>query len=122
MHEPEENPAHKKTKSGKRNHRHGSEVIVARRGLERSAFLQHPAGKQLVQPSAAVSRLDEFFQRLNPFWQCEMGNLTHRLQHLRDVFHVNVSIFQPRRRAEEHTSELQSPYDLVCRLLLEKKK
>src|SRR5207248_11220671 len=32
---------------------------------------------------------------------------------------------QPRRRSErseEHTSELQSPYDLVCRLLLEKKK
>src|SRR5438094_9978631 len=29
---------------------------------------------------------------------------------------------QPRARSEEHTSELQSPYDLVCRLLLEKKK
>src|SRR5207248_11627301 len=33
---------------------------------------------------------------------------------------------EPRRvaeheRSEEHTSELQSPYDLVCRLLLEKK-
>src|SRR5437867_11383819 len=26
-----------------------------------------------------------------------------------------------RERSEEHTSELQSPYDLVCRLLLEKK-
>src|SRR5207248_6155746 len=25
-------------------------------------------------------------------------------------------------RSEEYTSELQSPYDLVCRLLLEKKK
>src|SRR5207248_5934560 len=28
--------------------------------------------------------------------------------------------FRP-ARSEEHTSELQSPYDLVCRLLLEKK-
>src|SRR5438094_6302854 len=28
---------------------------------------------------------------------------------------------QGRKRSEEHTSELQSPYDLVCRLLLEKK-
>src|SRR6266516_7773080 len=28
----------------------------------------------------------------------------------------------PQRRSEEHTSELQSPYDLVCRLQLEKKK
>src|SRR5207248_9967376 len=26
------------------------------------------------------------------------------------------------QRSEEHTTELQSPYDLVCRLLLEKKK
>src|SRR5437867_6102127 len=25
-------------------------------------------------------------------------------------------------RSEEHTSELQSPYEIVCRLLLEKKK
>src|SRR5207248_9623736 len=29
---------------------------------------------------------------------------------------------ETRVRSEEHTSELQSPYDLVCRLLLEKKK
>src|SRR2546426_6715675 len=28
----------------------------------------------------------------------------------------------PRVRSEEHTSELQSPCNLVCRLLLEKKK
>src|SRR5258708_30496445 len=28
----------------------------------------------------------------------------------------------PRNRSEEHTSELQSPDHLVCRLLLEKKK
>src|SRR5207248_6016538 len=33
-----------------------------------------------------------------------------------------VFILNPRYklRSEEHTSELQSPYDLVCRLLLEK--
>src|SRR5699024_11509484 len=32
----------------------------------------------------------------------------------------NVDLWQ--RRSEEHTSELQSRFDLVCRLLLEKKK
>src|SRR5207248_8140905 len=31
-------------------------------------------------------------------------------------------VFAGKLRSEEHTSELQSPYDLVCRLLLEKKK
>src|SRR5256885_9145094 len=30
--------------------------------------------------------------------------------------------YPPRDRSEEHTSELQSPCNLVCRLLLEKKK
>src|SRR5256885_3006535 len=29
---------------------------------------------------------------------------------------------EPKSRSEEHTSELQSPCNLVCRLLLEKKK
>src|SRR5437867_11612994 len=33
-----------------------------------------------------------------------------------------VLSLSPDGRSEEHTSELQSPYDLVCRLLLEKKK
>src|SRR5256885_10303538 len=43
-------------------------------------------------------------------WSCEArGNLAKRLQ-------------RPDGRSEEHTSELQSPCNLVCRLLLEKKK
>src|ERR1039457_7407214 len=33
-----------------------------------------------------------------------------------------LSSMKPRIRSEEHTSELQSPCNLVCRLLLEKKK
>src|SRR5438552_10343955 len=32
------------------------------------------------------------------------------------------AVASPARRSEEHTSELQSPDHLVCRLLLEKKK
>src|SRR3989475_3517027 len=32
------------------------------------------------------------------------------------------TFWQPPRRSEEHTSELQSQSNLVCRLLLEKKK
>src|SRR5437868_11349168 len=35
---------------------------------------------------------------------------------------VDLSDAPRRRRSEEHTSELQSRFDLVCRLLLEKKK
>src|SRR5207248_8158828 len=36
--------------------------------------------------------------------------------------HSRSSIESRAARSEEHTSELQSPYELVCRLLLEKKK
>src|SRR3970282_2842549 len=34
----------------------------------------------------------------------------------------NLRFSRSSRRSEEHTSELQSHHDLVCRLLLEKKK
>src|SRR5437868_13135705 len=35
---------------------------------------------------------------------------------------INGSVHAAETRSEEHTSELQSCFDLVCRLLLEKKK
>src|SRR5258708_14391084 len=36
--------------------------------------------------------------------------------------HIRAGLRFEERRSEEHTSELQSPDHLVCRLLLEKKK
>src|SRR5437773_5364173 len=45
------------------------------------------------------------------------------LPKLRETLQANRPILDSRRkRSEEHTSELQSHHDLVCRLLLEKKK
>src|SRR5437667_5331369 len=35
---------------------------------------------------------------------------------------LSIVGFEKTKRSEEHTSELQSHHDLVCRLLLEKKK
>src|SRR5258708_16826384 len=46
---------------------------------------------------------------------------TNRL-HLSPGFPEGWTISSPDPRSEEHTSELQSPDHLVCRLLLEKKK
>src|SRR5256885_3154123 len=56
-------------------------------------------------------RLNRFFQR-------------HRRQNGRDSLgqHGLSRTRRPDKRSEEHTSELQSPCNLVCRLLLEKKK
>src|SRR5699024_11964818 len=44
----------------------------------------------------------------------------HVYQYLFHSFNVNLKNIS--NRSEEHTSELQSRFDLVCRLLLEKKK
>src|SRR5256885_7932580 len=41
---------------------------------------------------------------------------------IRTLEQINNQIKQLQNRSEEHTSELQSPCNLVCRLLLEKKK
>src|SRR5436189_4367209 len=40
----------------------------------------------------------------------------------REMVTLLESLYRGRVRSEEHTSELQSPMYLVCRLLLEKKK
>src|SRR5256885_8090461 len=50
--------------------------------------------------------------------------LRHRRRHLRDRADLRREIGgeEIHVRSEEHTSELQSPCNLVCRLLLEKKK
>src|SRR5256885_8650896 len=42
-----------------------------------------------------------------------------RLERAGNVEHLAVAVSE---RSEEHTSELQSPCNLVCRLLLEKKR
>src|SRR5699024_2004207 len=48
--------------------------------------------------------------------------LLFRAGYLQDYHHHNDDSLVSNLRSEEHTSELQSRFDLVCRLLLEKKK
>src|SRR5438132_8118223 len=43
-------------------------------------------------------------------------------KHVDSAYRFLNFCLEPKRRSEEHTSELQSHSDLVCRLLLEKKK
>src|SRR5207248_11249442 len=52
---------------------------------------------------------------------CRGGPPRHRIPRARATGARRRAAVPP-SRSEEHTSELQSPYDLVCRLLLEKKK
>src|SRR5437667_4841077 len=52
--------------------------------------------------------------------QLEQAN-SQVLQAEAQVAQANAQLLQAQARSEEHTSELQSHHDLVCRLLLEKK-
>src|SRR5438552_6539134 len=53
---------------------------------------------------------------------CTAGQTNHRSRTIGGLGCGPVRITVPTDRSEEHTSELQSPDHLVCRLLLEKKK
>src|SRR5438876_9196980 len=66
------------------------------------------------------SRRNSGLKWLNPDWDDGDHRIVCRVNHRDGVrfvgWHIGVG------RSEEHTSELQSPVHLVCRLLLEKKK
>src|SRR5258708_10386093 len=65
-------------------------------------------------PRSTLFPYTTLFRSSRRWWQGRMdGRRAWRRGHRR---------LQRRRRSEEHTSELQSPDHLVCRLLLEKKK
>src|SRR5437879_7894777 len=52
-----------------------------------------------------------------------LGNIQNHLDGVGGPDHVTIALVvhgPPLRRSEEHTSELQSPMYLVCRLLLDK--
>src|SRR5699024_11872325 len=57
---------------------------------------------------------------LHAFSMCKVASRQYifRFNHLTDSFDPGIKL----KRSEEHTSELQSRFELVCRLLLEKKK
>src|SRR5207248_9450673 len=78
---------------------------------------RRPAG---VVPRRAGSPRPRDRRRRSPEGDAPMNPLElHGPEFL--AFYVAVFLPVLAIRSEEHTSELQSPYDLVCRLLLEKK-
>src|SRR5207248_5236581 len=83
-------------------------------------------GEPLAHVTRGARRGEEHEPRGQPredhrYLRHEGGGGTTRREELR----VQIQAAAPAQdlaRSEEHTSELQSPYELVCRLLLEKKK
>src|SRR5437867_4948682 len=81
-------------------------------------------------PTRRSSDLEALGRSLDPLEE-EGGRADLLVGHVGDRAHLLVTahllgdpleLADRLDRSEEHTSELQSPYELVCRLLLEKKK
>src|SRR5258708_30931660 len=65
---------------------------------------------------------DRAFERRGEKRRRRMRPVMLRILDITLETHVVPDLSTDRKRSEEHTSELQSPDHLVCRLLLEKKK
>src|SRR5258708_20995379 len=61
-------------------------------------------------------------RRQNPSCSAIPDFRRYRNPGLKSGIALQLGFWRRKRRSEEHTSELQSPDHLVCRLLLEKKK
>src|SRR5207244_13011318 len=86
----------------------------------RSSDLETPSlaqARTVIEEQAGV--IDEFEPAASRLYVAEMVGGPSRIR----VFDLaGKELASPAARSEEHTSELQSPDHLVCRLLLEKKK
>src|SRR5712691_4117437 len=107
----------------------GEEIIVASRGLAASATAELLRCSETGTVSVRLSMLDSFARRVVN----DAGEYPHvateperRLAMRGAIGGIADPMMETRgivgSRSEEHTSELQSQSNLVCRLLLEKKK
>src|SRR5699024_11749558 len=72
-----------------------------------------------------LTPLNKMYDRFSPVSLVVTGigfiGLVHILLNLTTTYWIMIGLMVIYGRSEEHTSELQSRFDLVCRLLLEKK-
>src|SRR5437867_4989290 len=87
------------------------EAVIPAGALDRARSLDYLIAED---PKAARA----FLKRIAPTRPLQSIRV-ERLDH--NTRPIDIPALLEPLRSEEHTSELQSPYDLVCRLLLEKK-
>src|SRR5256885_3263514 len=94
------------------------EVVASGRAFADAHHLLGLSYSLVGQQEQALAQLDRALT-LNARY---VEALIHRALVLNELGREDEADAAFRRRSEEHTSELQSPCNLVCRLLLEKKK
>src|SRR6266446_8242199 len=93
--------------------------------LERIAVLRVvPVVEVAAETLEGVHRLERGLETLDSVERADPAEIArgHRGQQVQSDVRGRRAMRHHRARSEEHTSELQSPCNLVCRLLLEKKK
>src|SRR3989454_2617836 len=98
---------------------------LGRRGLIADPVASHPGVRLFLgeQPHVRYLKISEGCDHTCAFCAIPLMRGKHRSEPLaRLVREAQQLEAQGAKRSEEHTSELQSPCNLVCRLLLEKKK
>src|SRR5207249_1685826 len=82
-----------------------------------------PCSRTKAAPKNMVANNQLRVRILSPRWAANTPNtMVSELDSRQAVMMVALMMLSLPKRSEEHTSELQSRFDLVCRLLLEKKK
>src|SRR5437867_8961980 len=84
-------------------------------------FFHHFLFFFLILPRTPISTLFPYTTLFRSFFLCGPPPFMEAARRILTEIGVERERIR-QERSEEHTSELQSPYDLVCRLLLEKKK
>src|SRR5688572_32683229 len=88
----------------------------------RSTLFPYTTLFRSVLPDQRVLRLAEDLDERAAVELAQRGHDRQTSHELRDQAELDEVFRMDLRRSEEHTSELQSQSNLVCRLLLEKKK
>src|SRR5207249_5992890 len=90
---------------------------ISMRSIDESGIADH------CTPDRSMSFSRRPSSRISVFWGPVAPNPRRSMEVLEALLPNRSFIVNPTcERSEEHTSELQSRFDLVCRLLLEKKK
>src|SRR6266540_5225889 len=89
-------------------------------------LLDSPLGRSIArrlegQRDEAGADVRELQRRVEVL-ETDLEDVTRSLTGMREEIQFVQRLLEDPNRSEEHTSELQSHHDLVCRLLLEKKK
>src|SRR2546426_9581195 len=111
------------------------ETVQARHVVHATGYFESP--NPVGVPGEDLPHVSHFFTEPHPYWQQRVvviGGGNSAVEAALDLYRVGARVtlvhflgefdrgVKPWIRSEEHTSELQSPCNLVCRLLLEKKK